>query len=814
VPNHNKGKWLTLGVVLVGAGLAPAVHAQLQSLERNGPGASTPPPAPRIVAPATKTVEPDPSGVWYHVRRNDLNSARSDLQRLKIENPGWRVPSDLEAAVNGQRAQTTSAPQDMVSAHVNAAERGIRAGRIGMLDLDALILPLQRRQDSGAAERLGRALYETGALPQARAWLDRARAWAKSGSAQESAAVIGLVKTNIALGDWQAAEADVATLPVGPALNQAAQLLMDSATAAAENAARGGDWAKADKLAALADSIGTSRVRTSLGWAALDAGDDVRAAVSFAAGPQNEESRFGRILALSRLTGDNTALTAACMPQDRSSRTTDACGDAFAVRALAAYNANDWDSVIALDATARTLNVGRGGTHLLTGWSHYRHENYGKALEAFDDADSGGQDAADGIVTTLMAMNQYKELSQRAAHAPRLDKAYRQQMGALAMSRKRFSVAQVMAVPGTEGMSEPSFSVGAFTRQKTGAKGADQLNWQGLSISARMARGSHKFSGGVELGEMRVGTPAPGAPIGSGVPATVTISRPTRLASPWLRWDVENIDSAYSVAVGTTPVGGVIDPLPVAAVGMTRDWNNFIGTVGVKITPRGDSLLAMSGLQDAATGATWGRVVEISPQVGLIALLTDKISLAANAAYGVLHGRNVARNSHATAGVSLTYEAKVPGFDYIRVGPAYTFDHYAKNQNFFTLGNGGYYSPGAGHSAGGFIDFQTAEGRRWQIAGRITGAWQYSVEKSAPRFPLADDGTRFAGLRQSQFGTDSVLRGSALLGSHLILGAYGRVTYAPSGRDIAGGLSITIPFGARSAMYSSDLPHFADRSWP
>jgi hypothetical protein len=164
--------------------------------------------------------------------------------------------------------------------------------------------------------------------------------------------------------------------------------------------------------------------------------------------------------------------------------------------------------------------------------------------------------------------------------------------------------------------------------------------------------------------------------------------------------------------------------------------------------------------------------------------------------------------------VSLTYEIKPEGLDYLRIGPLYGFDRYGNNQNFFTLGNGGYYSPQAAHSAGAFVDFLTDEGKRWQIGGRVTGTWQHSREDAGIRFPRADDGSRFRGQVQTQFGTDSVLRASFLASPHIILGGYGRITYSPSGRDAALGISLTVPFGARSAVFSSDLPHFADRSWP
>ena len=223
----------------------------------------------------------------------------------------------------------------------------------------------------------------------------------------------------------------------------------------------------------------------------------------------------------------------------------------------------------------------------------------------------------------------------------------------------------------------------------------------------------------------------------------------------------------------------------------------------------------MSGLRDGATGTVWGRVVEIGPQANAIVLLNSAIfPISGTVSASAITGRDVANNDHIATAWSLTYEIHATGFDYVRVGPSYAFDHYRRNENFFTVGNGGYYSPDVGHSLGGFVDFLTNQGRSWLVGARLNAAYQYSNESAAAVFPLTDNGNRFAGITQSQFGTDSTIRAAALIGPHVILGAFGRVTYAPSGRDMAAGLTLAIPFGGRTGLFSGDLPHFADRSWP
>lgn len=809
----NDFRRLLLLSTVVATSLSSAAYAQLESIERKGAGSAVPAPSQRRVVPPPANIGVDPSGVWYHIRQKNMGAARAELARLKEENPGWQVPSDLQDAIEGRVAPAASVPTapptvDLYARSIDRAEAAIRQGKTA--SPDDLAVPMQRRKDSGAAERIGRALFDMKAVPASRSWFDRATQWAKAGSDQQTAAVIGLVKVDTALGNWDAAQQSLMRLPEGAARKQVAQILSDAATAAAESKARAGDWNSAEQLAKIAETTGQTRIRIDIGWAALDASDGQRAAASFAAAPQTEESKYGRILALTQANAD---LTQACGAKDRSERQTTACGDAYAARALTAYNAQQWNDVIALDASAVTLGVQRPGTQVLAGWSHYRQKNYKQALQAFDAAASEG-DAADGIAQTLIAEGDYNTLKERAANNPRLMAAYRKEVGPLAVIRQRTLLAHSLDMPETEGVASPAFTTGVYARDKTGASGADRMSVSGANANISAAFGTQRLSLTVETDRIRTGTPRLFGAIGALVTPTPSVNHVATLTTPTFVWSTESVNSAYSVTLGATPLGGVLNAVPVGALTLEHDWDKIIATATVRAAPRYDSLLSMAGLRDGSTNTTWGRVVEFGPQIGVIALLGEQISASVSGAVTALRGHGVINNDHVAASASLTYEVRAEGFDYIRVGPSYSFDHYRRDENFFTVGNGGYYSPDAAHSIGGFVDFLTHQGRSWLLGIRATAAYQHSSESGAPRFPLADDGSRFLSVVQSQFGTDSTLRGAVLLGSHFVLGGYGRVTYSPSGRDMAAGLTLSIPFGGRTGLFAGDLPHFADRSWP
>jgi hypothetical protein len=677
----------------------------------------------------------DTTGVWYHLRHHDVGGAKTELQRLQEENPGWVPPKELTDAFSPPKAKpapaaSRSSPQGR---KVDEMEAAIYAGRIDANKIEALSVEMRKRRDARGAEKIGRALLVRDRPELARGWMERAVNWSRPGSELHSAAVTGLAKS----------EQEIARL-------------------SAEQAAK------------------AARKDIDLGWAALDAHDPKRAATYFAAAPQTEESRYGLILALSQ---SDAELDAACAPDGRSPRMEQACGDGFAERALAAYRAEKWDVVIALDARAHSLGLARSGTGVLTGWSHFRQGDYAAALQSFDAA-SAEPDAVAGIAQSLIALYRFDELAQRAATNPALAGPYRDQVGQLALIRQRATLAASVGAPGTAGYAAPSVSIGVYDRDKSGGVGADKIAELGASLTVQGAVGRDQFSGGVESGHLGTGS--------GGQSAMVT--------TPWAKWERQNIDDDYSLTLGTSPLSGAVGALPALGLGGEKDWQSIIGTVGFKVQPRYDSLLSEAGMRDPVTGATWGRVMEIGPQLGAVLLATEKLALSGSLAAATLQGHDVESNSRVSANLSASYSLEMGGFDYLRVGPFYGFDAYDKNENFFTPGAGGYYSPQASHSLGAFADFLTSQGKSWLLGGRIGGSWQYARQSGEAT--------------ETQLGTDATLRGGVLLGHGVILGAFGRVTVSPSGRDKAAGLTLTMPLSGREGVFSADLPHFIDRSWP
>jgi Tfp pilus assembly protein PilF len=160
-----------------------------------------------------------------------------------------------------------------------------------------------------------------------------------------------------------------------------------------------------------------------------------------------------------------------------------------------------------------------------------------------------------------------------------------------------------------------------------------------------------------------------------------------------------------------------------------------------------DSLLSYAGARDPGTGAVWGGVVSNS---GTVQLRWDPsptsqdthIGFYMSGGGGILQGRNIPNNWQAFGNVGL-YGEIVKGFD---LGVDFSGLHYDQNLRFFSLGQGGYFSPQAYGVAAIPISYFSRH-RRFEYRIRISGGVQYISEDASAFYPT------FAGAALPHQGT-------------------------------------------------------------
>jgi cellulose synthase operon protein C len=240
----------------------------------------------------------------------------------------------------------------------------------------------------------------------------------------------------------------------------------------------------------------------------------------------------------------------------------------------------------------------------------------------------------------------------------------------------------------------PQIAASPEYQQRSGSEGLDQLETFSVPLEASFSPGgvgrltlaatpTYLSAGSVgtslaasqQFGSSVLGGPPPGSQTATGVGFGASYK------ADWLAADV-----------GTTPLGfritNVIGGIEVAP--------QLSSQVILRLTAERravtDSLLSYGGTEDPGTGDTWGGVTRTRVH-GQLEFNPGVANFYAGGGYNWLNGDNVLSNTETELGAGGSYPVyKVPG-DEVRVGLNLVYFGYQRNQDHFTLGYGGYFSP-------------------------------------------------------------------------------------------------------------------------
>jgi tetratricopeptide (TPR) repeat protein len=144
--------------------------------------------------------------------------------------------------------------------------------------------------------------------------------------------------------------------------------------------------------------------------------------------------------------------------------------------------------------------------------------------------------------------------------------------------------------------------------------------------------------------------------------------------------------------VGTTPLGFEKTRITWHGAISPRFSANASGRAWFERKPVTDSVLAYAGTRDPVTGTFWGQVMRTGGGMS-VSYDRDGTGVYSDGSYSRYAGSNVPNNSG--------YQMNVGGYtrflgdarSSLTGGINFNYQHYANNQNFFTFGHGGYFSP-------------------------------------------------------------------------------------------------------------------------
>jgi len=184
--------------------------------------------------------------------------------------------------------------------------------------------------------------------------------------------------------------------------------------------------------------------------------------------------------------------------------------------------------------------------------------------------------------------------------------------------------------------------------------------------------------------------------------------------------------------IGSTPTGFLEHGL-TGGIAWQPDGGPF--SLQADRMPVRDSLLSYAGMHDPYTGDNWGGVFANTLQIAAGA--GQEPARYGSFSYAVLQGTHVADNHRwsVDGGLRWPVVTGIPN-EQLHVGLNMLFMSYGKNLSFFTLGQGGYFSPQEFYRPSATVDWEGYIGEHavWKLSGRL--GWQTFQQSSSAYFPM------------------------------------------------------------------------------
>jgi tetratricopeptide (TPR) repeat protein len=580
---------------------------------------------------------------------------------------------------------------------------------------------------------------------------------------------------------------------------------------------------------------------TALAWWAFNHGQYEQAVQGFTTlaqrDPEDLDVSYGLAHALMKLKRVDEALALIEPLKVRDARFVALETDILMERALTAFQNTRYAEAERYLKSLLTRRPDHLDTKRLLAWSIYNQKRWGDALPLFLSLFNQQEDP--GIANTILDIyTTARDRRRAAAFAEDLARSGTQGLKKVAGDFYFKSGYPVLAAstycdPDTcyYNADTPFAEASSFSRQRSGTQGQSKLTEYTVPLGVSytlspdtevgLSLMTHRLSSGdAALTEILNGiSSSAGIPLNltadafSGITHQFTTS--ASVVTPEIKLVREGIERSYRLAMGTTPLGGTMFPLPTFfAQTDAKEWNLNIHQSSVN-----DSILSYVGIHAKVptipqvpvrllpSDRKWGRVVKTGIEGEWAAPGLAPYWLSVKGSYDFYHGKRVIDNhayrSSLAAGRTLTAERWT-----ISPGLHFTMQHFAHNANFFTPGHGGYFSPDTHYISGPFVNLQTRQCNTFLIEGQFGINYFSARSNGAPADPLRILGLpeqiRFSSSSSSGLGFAMNLKGQILLGNHWALGGTVEANKAADFTEIRAGINLHYFFEPRSKLSQRD----------
>jgi tetratricopeptide (TPR) repeat protein len=241
----------------------------------------------------------------------------------------------------------------------------------------------------------------------------------------------------------------------------------------------------------------------------------------------------------------------------------------------------------------------------------------------------------------------------------------------------------------------------------------------------------------------------------------------------------------------TTATGGISIDRPVS------DSSNVRYGVSVSRRPVTDSVTSFAGTTDKRSGQSWGGVTANGGR-GQLSYDDNEVGAYGYASWHQLLGNHVESNNRSELGSGVYWYLQNATDSKLTVGLSMTGISYANNQDYFTYGHGGYFSPQTFFALGVPVTWAQRTGRlTYQVKGSV--GVQHFEQDSADYFPndkalQAASGLRYEGQNKTGIGYSVAAAAEYKVASNFLLGANLGLDNAHDYQQVSGALSLRYQF--------------------
>ncbi len=494
-------------------------------------------------------------------------------------------------------------------------------------------------------------------------------------------------------------------------------------------------------------------------------------------------------------------------------------GDITARRAVDAYEAKKYARSRDLFSQASQARPLSRNEETVLAWDYYYLKDYQKSAALFEKLyrASPNVTTAQGLYASLSRTGNYEKMD---AIGTTVKGPIKSMYGTTSAATRYLDANLFIAAVGAgaekhykvlENYATPSAALGFMFWSKSGTEGEGKLNMAAIPVISGRIYPTNKTVVTAQISRITLnsGDLPNGAWVGK-FPRTYQnylVTPTTSYSSLFdfsVRFEYQDWISWY-VTFGITPSGGPLSAKPIGNIGgIYRDQHGYVQAELYSKAVK-ESILSYIGMKDPYSGKNWGGVTESGASVSLFRSIAPKWTIFLNGTYGILDGTDVKQNTHVSATAAIAYEFKVKDFEYITLGVAGSCAAYENNQNHFTYGNGGYFSP---ETLAQIIiqgQFLTTEGRKWIAAGSLGLGVQNNRQASSPYFPLDPDGRTYPSEESSTAIGMIAAQGAYMISPQWLIG--GELGYAVTANYNEGSIGFYVRyfFEPRRGLFRTDL---------